>query len=96
MNRTMLITGSSSGIGKAIAYRFAKENWKLILIARRLDRLKEIKKILSNNKILIEAIDVRDEKSICNFLNSLPEEFKYIDVLCNNAGLDIVGTLINV
>lgn len=95
MNKTILITGASAGIGKAIAYRFAKENWKLILIARRLDRLKEIKKILSNDEILIEAIDVRNKKSICNFLNSLPEEFKYIDVLCNNAGLDIVGTLIH-
>jgi NADP-dependent 3-hydroxy acid dehydrogenase YdfG len=95
MNRTILITGASSGIGKAIAYRFAKEHWKLILVARRLNRLEEIRKALSNNKILIESIDVRDKKSIGTFLSNLPDEFKCIDVLCNNAGLDTVGALIH-
>ncbi|MDY6820313.1 MAG: SDR family NAD(P)-dependent oxidoreductase, partial [Deferribacterota bacterium] len=64
MSKTILITGASAGIGKAIAYQFAKNDWSLILVARRLERLKEIKDDIGKDNIHIESIDVRDKKKV--------------------------------
>lgn len=94
MSKTILITGASAGIGKAISYEFAKNDWSLILVARRLERLKEIKDDIGKDNIYIERIDVRDKKEVKEFIRNLPNDFKDIDVLCNNAGLDTVGDLI--
>ena len=90
-SQTVFITGASSGIGKAAAYALAKEGCDLLLCARRIDRLEELKKeILSHNPAIdvhIFQLDVRDQKAVHQSLTSLPEEWRMIDILVNNAGL---------
>ncbi|MFH6767153.1 SDR family NAD(P)-dependent oxidoreductase [Gaetbulibacter aquiaggeris] len=87
MKRTALITGATSGIGKATAYEFAKQGINLILCGRRAERLQTIKKELESlTKIYTLSFDVRDKTEIEKAINSLPNEFKTIDILINNAG----------
>lgn len=88
--RKILITGASSGIGKAIAYKFSELGSDLILIARRKDRLEKISEELRNKsgiKVLIIETDVRNFMQVKNAVESLTDEWKNIDVLVNNAGL---------
>lgn len=90
MNRIVVITGASSGIGEATAKKFAKNGDNLILLARRIEKLENLKKeILSENdvNILIDKLDVRNKEDVFNFFNNLKEEWKNIDILVNNAGL---------
>jgi len=88
MGKVILITGASSGFGQACAYRFAEHGWKLILIARRADRLKKLEEDLSNiTGIYSLPLDIRDEKTVREAIESLPEPFSTVDVLLNNAGL---------
>ena len=90
MSKTVFITGASSGFGKACAYRFAEEGYRLILNARRTDRLEELKKELENDhqsSIILCPFDVREQHAVKSAVDSLPEEWKTIDVLVNNAGL---------
>jgi len=85
--KTALITGATSGIGKATAIRFAKEGLQLILCGRREDRLEELKKDLSKSvKVHTLSFDVRDQKSVKTAIAGLPSEFSNIDILINNAG----------
>jgi 3-hydroxy acid dehydrogenase / malonic semialdehyde reductase len=89
-NKVVLITGASSGIGKACAFAFAKEGANLILAARRLERLNEIAESLMKEndiKVLTYEVDVRSNENIKNFISNLPKEWKEIDILINNAGL---------
>lgn len=87
MIKTALITGATSGIGKATAYEFAKHGIRLILCGRRLDRLQTIKKDLETlTKVHTLSFDVRNNAEIENAINSLPDDFKTIDILINNAG----------
>ncbi|HQY52985.1 MAG TPA: SDR family NAD(P)-dependent oxidoreductase [Ignavibacteria bacterium] len=88
--KTVLITGATSGIGKAAAFKFAENKSNLILVARRKERLDEISEILSTEfKIKVHSIkaDVRNYESVKAFIESLPDDFKKIDILINNAGL---------
>lgn len=88
MNNTILITGATSGFGKACAFRFAKKGWRLILAARRNDRLNDLQKQLGGETpVHIIVLDVQDQKAVTRELLSLPENFSNIDVLVNNAGL---------
>ena len=88
MNNTVLITGATSGFGKAGATRFAKEGWQLVLAARRHERLNDLQKKLSGKTpVHIIVLDVRDQRSVTGKLQDLPENFSDIDVLVNNAGL---------
>lgn len=87
MNQTILITGATSGFGKACAELFADERWRLIICGRREDRLQAIKKRFPEAQIHCLHLDVRDRRQVHNFIGALPPEFKDIDVLCNNAGL---------
>lgn len=85
-----LITGATSGIGKSCAHLFAQQGYQLVLVARREDKLKEIAKHLAD-KYAVEVktliADVRDKTVLTEVLESLPENWKQVDVLINNAGL---------
>lgn len=91
--KTILITGASSGIGRSTALEFAKtspKNLKIILTARRIDTLKEIAASISKEvgegvKVLPVKLDVSNAAEVRDFVKGLPEEFKEIDVLVNNA-----------
>lgn len=90
--KTIVITGASSGIGRSTAVEFARtqpDDLKLILTARREDSLKqlaqEIGGFAKGVKILPVKMDVSKPEEISNFVGSLPEEFKDIDILVNNA-----------
>jgi len=85
-NTTVFITGASSGFGKEIATRFARKGFKLVLVARRLDRLKQLSTELNCDCHLIE-LDVQHQAAIFKAVESLPEAFSKIDILVNNAGL---------
>ena len=89
MNKIVLITGATSGIGLACAKKFAENGDKLILTGRNEQRLAEISKSMKekNVKVLTLAFDVRDREAAIQSFNNLPEEWKEIDVLVNNAGL---------
>jgi NADP-dependent 3-hydroxy acid dehydrogenase YdfG len=89
-NQTILITGASSGIGAACAKVFARENARLILAARRLDRLQENAQELHKLyglEIHLLQLDVCDRSAVESAINNLPPEWSNIDILVNNAGL---------
>ncbi len=82
-----LITGATSGIGKATAQLFAQKGLKLIVCGRRKERLKELEAELSKiTKVYTLSFDVSQQKEVAQSLNSLPDEWKNIDILVNNAG----------
>ena len=87
MKKTALITGATSGIGRATAHEFAKHGINLVLCGRRQERLDTIKKALSKQTdIYTLNFDVRDKVATQNAIASLPDTFKTIDILINNAG----------
>ena len=87
MKKTALITGATSGIGRATAHEFAKHGINLILCGRRQSRLDTIKKALDRETdVHTLNFDVRDKKEVFEAIASLPDEFKKIDILINNAG----------
>ena len=87
MTKTALVTGATSGIGKATAQILAKNNYKIILCGRREDRLIALEKELSAfTEVHTLTFDVRDKKAVFESINSIPEAFSKIDVLINNAG----------
>ncbi len=87
MNKTALITGATSGIGRATAHEFAKHGIKLILCGRRQERLDTIQKPLSKQtEVHTLNFDVRDKGATFQAIASLPKDFKTIDILINNAG----------
>lgn len=89
MNKIVLITGATSGIGLGCARKFAKNGDKVILTGRNEQRLTEIRKELTDQgaEVLTLAFDVRDREKAKKYIDDLPEEWKQIDVLVNNAGL---------
>ncbi len=89
MNKTVLITGATSGIGLGCARKFAANGDQLILTGRNENKLTEIKQELTKqgSKVLTLVFDVRDPRQAKQCIDSLPEEWRQIDVLVNNAGL---------
>ena len=87
MNKTALITGATSGIGRATAIEFAKHDINLILCGRRQERLDELQRELGN-KVNIHTLnfDVRNKKDTFDTIGALPSDFQRIDILINNAG----------
>ncbi|PJJ60120.1 SDR family NAD(P)-dependent oxidoreductase [Hymenobacter chitinivorans] len=86
MTRTAFITGASSGIGRATAVALAQTGFQLILTGRRQERLEELAEQLAPTRIHLLTFDVRDRAAVDAAVASLPEEFRQIDVLINNAG----------
>jgi NADP-dependent 3-hydroxy acid dehydrogenase YdfG len=89
-SRLVLITGATSGIGKATAEIFARNGYRLILTGRRIERLVDLKNRFESEfetEILVLPFDVRDQRAVEAALANLPESFREIDILVNNAGL---------
>ncbi|OUL20857.1 NAD(P)-dependent oxidoreductase [Nostoc sp. RF31YmG] len=89
-NQIVLITGASSGIGTACARVLAGAGAKLILAARRLERLQQLADALNkdfNTEIYLLQLDVRDRAAVESAISSLPSSWSEIDILINNAGL---------
>ncbi len=92
MNKTALITGATSGIGRAVADIFAENKYNLIVTGRRSERLQELKAALEQQhgiSVLALCFDVRDNDEVVRNIESLPVEWRNIDVLVNNAGLAV-------
>ena len=87
MKKTVLITGASAGFGKACARKYAGPQVRLILAARRLDKLKALQQELADTEAHILQLDVRDRNAVVAAIKSLPETFREVDILVNNAGL---------
>ena len=87
MSKTILITGATSGFGKASAELFNHNGWKMILTGRRSDRLAELRDKLGPANVHVAAFDVRNRQQVQDMVQGLPEEFRAIDILLNNAGL---------
>ncbi len=85
--RTVMITGASAGIGAACAHTMASAGARLILVARRQDRLSELASQLADTECHLLALDVRDRDAVNNAINGLPDAWSTIDLLINNAGL---------
>ncbi|WP_455168937.1 SDR family NAD(P)-dependent oxidoreductase [Aegicerativicinus sediminis] len=85
--KVALITGATSGIGRATAHEFAKHGIKLIICGRRKERLEAICEALEKDTDVFQLnFDVRDKEATFKAVESIPDEFKPIDILINNAG----------
>ncbi|WBO24064.1 SDR family NAD(P)-dependent oxidoreductase [Sphingomonas abietis] len=87
MTKTVLITGATAGIGEAAVHAFAGAGWRVIATGRRRDRLDALVASVDAGKVHGAAFDVRDEAARDAALDALPEDFRAIDLLINNAGL---------
>ena len=83
-----MITGATSGFGRAAARRFAAAGWSLILTGRRSERLKELEQELGDSvEVLTLTLDVRDAEAVARAVEELPDAFREVTCLVNNAGL---------
>ncbi|MGN6222409.1 SDR family oxidoreductase [Pseudoxanthomonas sp.] len=87
MTRTALITGATSGFGAAAARRFTSAGWRVIATGRRADRLQALVDELGGERVHAASFDIRDEAAMDAALATLPEAFRDVDLLINNAGL---------
>jgi 3-hydroxy acid dehydrogenase/malonic semialdehyde reductase len=83
---TVFVTGASSGFGTAVARRFAADGARVIISARRADRIADLADALGPH-VLPLTLDVRDRAAVAAAVESLPDEFAAVDLLVNNAGL---------
>jgi 3-hydroxy acid dehydrogenase / malonic semialdehyde reductase len=90
MDKVVFVTGATSGIGKSCAFRFAASGYKVIIAGRRSDRLAIIEAALKSEfstDVFSLLLDVTNRENVDQAIGSLPEKFRKIDVLINNAGL---------
>jgi serine 3-dehydrogenase (NADP+) len=87
MTKTALITGATSGFGAAAVRRFAEAGWRVIATGRRADRLQKLVEEHGARKVHAASFDMRDSEAIDKALAALPEAFREVDLLINNAGL---------
>lgn len=88
MSNVVFITGATSGFGRATARRFAEAGWSLVLSGRRLERLQELQTELGAKvPVHIATLDVRDAAAVQQVIAELPQAFRHVTVLVNNAGL---------
>jgi NADP-dependent 3-hydroxy acid dehydrogenase YdfG/tetratricopeptide (TPR) repeat protein len=88
--KTVLITGATSGIGRATAALFAKHGYRVIATGRRADRLEELKAIFKEkyqSDLITSTFDVRNNDAVAAAIGNLPAEWRQVDILINNAGL---------
>ncbi len=85
--KTILITGATSGFGRACARRFAREGWRIIACGRRAERLQSLADEFPDTPFHQVVMDVRERAAVESMVAGLPEDFQDIDVLLNNAGL---------
>lgn len=97
MSKIIMITGATAGFGRAIAVKFAKNGYNVIITGRRKERLDELEKELHSYKIEVLSLnfDVRKRAEVESVVKNLPEEWKNIDILINNAGLAAGLSFIN-
>lgn len=89
-NKLIFITGATAGFGKAIAFKFAEHGWNIIITGRREELLKKVEEELKSQfdaKVISLCFDVRKRKDVQQSIDSLPHDWKKINVLVNNAGL---------
>lgn len=87
MTKTILITGATSGFGRASAELFARNGWRLIVTGRREERLRDLREKIGKQSVHIAAFDVRDRQQTQDMVERIPADFRDIDILLNNAGL---------
>ena len=90
MKKIALITGATSGIGKATASLLAKNNFNIIITGRRNNLLEGLRNVVEkkyDSEVLILNFDIRNNKEVVNAVNNIPSGWKNIEVLVNNAGL---------
>ena len=87
MTKTAMITGATAGFGAAAVRRFASAGWRVIATGRRADRLKKLVEEFGTDKVFTLAFDMRKPEAIEAALATLPDSFRKIDLLINNAGL---------
>jgi uncharacterized protein len=91
-NKTIVITGSSKGLGRETALRLCRSNPNLVLVARTISLLERTQKEIENlsgNKPLIIPCDITNESDVNHMAGTIKERFKHVDVLVNNAGIGI-------
>jgi len=86
-DKTVFITGATAGFGAAAARRFARDGWKVVAAGRRTERLDALRSELGADKVHALTLDMRDEAAIRAAVDGLPDEFRGVDLLLNNAGL---------
>lgn len=87
MTSTLLVTGATSGFGRATVDRFARAGWRVVACGRRAERLQALVDAHGAERVHPAAFDVRDAEAMAAAIDALPEGFRDIDVLVNNAGL---------
>ncbi len=90
MDKIILITGATSGFGKAIAEKFASQGWNCIITGRRKEKLEDLALALAKTyttKVLPLTFDVQSREDVFSHVQNIPEEWQAIDILVNNAGL---------
>jgi serine 3-dehydrogenase len=87
MIKTAFVTGATSGFGLATARRFAEAGWRIVATGRRADRLEALAEQIGRKAIHVAAFDLRDADAMQAALDALPDGFRNIDLLVNNAGL---------
>ncbi|MGB8365929.1 MAG: SDR family NAD(P)-dependent oxidoreductase [Rhizomicrobium sp.] len=92
MTKTIFITGATAGFGAATARLFAAEGWRVVVTGRRADRLAVLREEIGDDRLQPLVFDIRDAAATEAALAALPEPFRGIDVLVNNAGLAL-GTV---
>ena len=87
MDKTALITGATSGFGRAAVERFVAAGWRVVACGRRAGRLQALVDALGADKVHAAVFDIRDELAMQSAITALPARFRDIDLLVNNAGL---------
>lgn len=86
MSKIAFVTGATSGIGRATAFELASKGFRIIATGRRADRLEELKQELTDVPVYTLTFDVRDKRAVQQAVDSLPTEWRQVEVLVNNAG----------